>query len=248
MSDDAVICGLHAVRLAIETTPEKVTQLWVDRKRRDKRIQEIISLARRHSLSLEFTGRDELDDKVGGGHQGVVLMTCATMPHSEKDIGDLLAVAKPLPLVLVLDGVTDPHNLGACLRTADAADVDFVIVPKDRAVGLNTTVRKSASGAAERLPLIQVTNLARTLRYFQDAGLWITGTAMQGEALYEADLTGPRVIVMGSEGKGMRRLTREHCDQLLNIPMRGCVESLNVSVATGIVLYEVVRQRFFRMT
>ncbi|MCW8964499.1 MAG: 23S rRNA (guanosine(2251)-2'-O)-methyltransferase RlmB [Gammaproteobacteria bacterium] len=244
MSNQVVICGLHAVKSAIEAAPAEVVRLWIDRKRHDKRMQSILDLAKRHSLPLEFLGRDELDAKAEGQvHQGVVLMTRAGKSYSEKDLDDLLADAKSPPLVLVLDGVTDPHNLGACLRTADAAGVDLVVVPKDRAAGLTATARKSASGAAERLPFIQVTNLARTLKQLQDAGLWITGTAMQGEALYQADLTGPRVIVMGSEGKGMRRLTQEHCDQLVNIPMQGHVESLNVSVATGVVLYEVVRQR-----
>jgi 23S rRNA (guanosine2251-2'-O)-methyltransferase len=239
------ICGLHAVKSALESAPQAVIQLLIDRKRRDRRMQSLIDLAKTHSISVEFVSHDELDARAEGQvHQGVILLTRASKPYDEKDIDALLDNAKQPALVLVLDGVTDPHNLGACLRTADAAGVDFVVIPKDRAVGLNATVRKSASGAAERLPLVQVTNLSRTLKTLQQAGLWIAGTTMSGENLYESDLSGPRVIVMGSEGKGMRRLTREHCDQLVSVPMMGNVESLNVSVATGVVLYEVVRQRF----
>jgi len=239
-----IICGLHAVQSAIDAAPDKAITLWLDRKRKDKRMQGVTDAARRFGISIEYVNRDTLDEKAEGQvHQGVLLMTRAGGQLHEQDIEELLEKASQPPLILVLDGVTDPHNLGACLRTADAAGVDMVIAPKDRAVGLNATVRKAASGAAERLPFVQVTNLARTLKQLQDAGLWVTGTAMQGEDLYTSDLTGPRVVVMGSEGKGMRRLTQEHCDQLVNIPMAGSVESLNVSVATGVVLYEVVRQR-----
>lgn len=241
---EQLICGMHAVKSAIEADPASVTHVCVDSRRHDKRMQSIIDLCRHHSIKVEHVNRQELDERAQGqSHQGVLLMTRASGPKTDNDLGSLLQEAGESPLVLVLDGVTDPHNLGACLRTADAAGVDFVIVPKDRAVGLTTTVRKTASGAAERVPFVQVTNLARTLKQLQDAGLWVSGTEMGGESLHKADLTGPRVIVMGSEGKGMRRLTREHCDQLISIPMLGQVESLNVSVATGIVLYEVVRQR-----
>ena len=243
----SVICGLHAVKSAIETAPEAVIQLLVDRKRQDRRMQSIMDLAKQHSIRPEFVSRDDLDARSEGQvHQGVVLLTRGSTVYTEKDLDELLGTAGESPLVLVLDGITDPHNLGACLRTADAAGVDVVIAPKDRAAGLNATVRKSASGAAERIPFLQVTNLSRTLGHLQQAGLWISGTAMSGVSLYEADLTGPRVIVMGSEGKGMRRLTQEHCDQLVHIPMFGGVESLNVSVATGIVLFEVVRQRILQ--
>ncbi len=244
MSKMTTICGLHAVKSALDADPEKAVTLWLDRKRRDKRMQSIQEVAQRSGVSVEYVNRDALDERAEGQvHQGVILMTKASGLFHEQDIEQLLEQAGANPLVLVLDGVTDPHNLGACLRTADAAGAAFVVAPKDRAVGLNATVRKSASGAAERLPFVQVTNLSRTLKQLQQAGLWITGTAMEGESLYQSDLTGPRVIVMGSEGKGMRRLTQEHCDQLVHIPMQGSVESLNVSVATGVVLYEAVRQR-----
>ena len=148
------------------------------------------------------------------------------------------------PFLLVLDGVTDPHNIGACLRTADAAGVHAVIVPKDKSAGLTATARKVACGAAESVPLIQVTNLSRTLKHLQDKGVWVIGTAGEAEQLiYQVDLKGPTALVMGAEGKGMRRLTREHCDQLVKLPMAGAVSSLNVSVATGVCLYEIVRQR-----
>lgn len=244
MSTTTTICGMHAVKAAMEVAPTEAVRLLIDRKRRDKRMQTMISLSKKYGIQTEYVSRDVLEDMAQGQvHQGIILLTRASKPYDEKDLDNLLEKAKSPPLVLVLDGVTDPHNLGACLRTADAAGVDFVIAPKDRAVGMNATVRKSASGAAESLPFIQVTNLSRTLKQLQQAGLWVTGTAMQGDALYTVDLSGPRVIVMGSEGKGMRRLTGEHCDQLVAIPMLGSVQSLNVSVATGIVLYEVVRQR-----
>lgn len=247
MSGLTLVCGLHAVKSALEADPDAVVSLLLDRKRRDKRLQSVQDIAKRHHVPVEYVHRDELDERAEGQvHQGVVLLTKASALFHEQDIARLLEEAGPNPLVLVLDGVTDPHNLGACLRTADAAGVALVIAPKDRAVGLNATVRKAASGAAERLPFIPVTNLSRTLKQLQQAGLWVTGTAMQGESLYEADLAGPRVIVMGSEGRGMRRLTRECCDQLVHIPMQGSVESLNVSVASAVVLYEAVRQRILQ--
>ncbi len=244
MDRATVICGLHAVSSAIDSVPDKALTLWLNRRRRDKRIQSIIDKAGRHGIAIEYVGRDELDKYAEGQvHQGAVLLTRATNLRHERDLPQLLAAIDGVPLVLVLDGVTDPHNLGACLRTACAACAHIVIIPRDKAVGLNTTVRKSASGAAEHLPLIQVTNLARTLKQLQDDGLWITGMAMQGKNIYQSDLTGPQVIVMGSEGKGMRRLTREHCDQLVHIPVSEEIGSLNVSVAAGVVLYEIMRQR-----
>ena len=238
------VCGLHAVKAAIEASPQDAQRMLVDRKRRDKRMQSLIDLARHHSIKLELVSREELEQQSAGQtHQGVVLFTRGAKQYSENDLDEIVGNAGELPLVLVLDGITDPHNLGACLRTADAAGVDLVIAPKDKAVGITATVRKTASGATESVPFIQVTNLSRALKQLQQAGLWVTGTTMSGSSLYEADLTGPRVIVMGSEGKGMRRLTQEHCDQLVHIPMSGKVESLKVSVATGVVLFEVVRQR-----
>lgn len=244
MSEAVVVCGLHAVDSAIESAPDKALTLWLNRRRRDKRILSIIDKAGRHGIAIEYVGRDELDERAKGQvHQGAVLLTHATGLRHEHDLPELLAAIDGTPLVLALDGVTDPHNLGACLRTACAAGAHVVIAPRDRAVGLNTTARKSASGAAEYLPFIQVTNLARTLKQLQDGGLWITGATMDGKNIYQSDLTGPQVIVMGGEGRGMRRLTREHCDQFVGIPVSGQAGSLNVSVAAGVLLYETMRQR-----
>ena len=188
---------------------------------------------------------DALDAATGGAaHQGVLAEVRPSAPLDENSLLDLLT-SLPVPaLVLVLDGVTDPHNLGACLRTADAAGATAVVAPRDRAAGLTPVVRKVAAGAAETVPFAQVTNLARSLRDMKEAGLWIAGTAEDGEKeLFDADLTGPLALVMGSEGKGLRRLTRECCDFRLRLPMRGAVASLNVSVAAGVALYEAVRQR-----
>lgn len=238
------ICGLHAVSSAIDSAPDKALTLWLSRTRRDKRIQSIMDKAAQHGIAIQYADRDKLDEYAEGrAHQGVVLLTRPASPHNERDLSRLVAAIDGVPLILVLDGVTDPHNLGACLRTAGAVGVHIVIAPKDRAVGLNATVRKVASGAAEHLPFIPVTNLARTLKQLQGDGMWITGMAMQGKDIYQSDLTGPQVIVMGGEGSGMRRLTREHCDQLVYIPVPGAVGSLNVSVAAGVVLYETMRQR-----
>ena len=188
---------------------------------------------------------NDLDRMAGGGvHQGVVAEVTDVAVPGEGELDDIVRAAGPAVLLLVLDGIQDPHNLGACLRTADAAGVHAVIAPRDRAAGLTAVARKVAAGAAESVPFIQVTNLARTLAHLKQLGVWIVGTAGQAELdLYQADLKGPLALVMGSEGAGLRRLTREACDFTVRLPMRGVVESLNVSVATGVVLYEVVRQR-----
>ena len=199
------------------------------------------------TLDKQLLHREELElDRMaaGGVHQGVVAEVAEAVAPGEGDLEDIVRAAGPGVLLLVLDGVQDPHNLGACLRTADAAGVHAVIAPRDRAAGLTAVARKVAAGAAEAVPFIQVTNLARTLGRLKELGLWIVGAAGQAEMdLYQADLKGPLVIVMGSEGAGLRRLTREACDFTVRLPMQGVVESLNVSVATGIVLYEALRQR-----
>jgi 23S rRNA (guanosine2251-2'-O)-methyltransferase len=188
--------------------------------------------------------RRELDEWAEGVHQGVVAEVSPSQVWGEAMLEELLDRREGPPLLLVLDGVTDPHNLGACLRTADAAGALAVIVPKDKSATLNATVRKVACGAAEVIPLVAVTNLARTLEKLQQRGLWLVGTAGEAEQeLYQQDLTGPTVLIMGAEGKGMRRLTRDHCDYLVKLPMSGSVSSLNVSVATGVCLFEAVRQR-----
>ncbi len=244
MSESGVIFGLHAVRTLLQQRPERAALLLLQKGRDDARMQELLQLAQARSIKTELRDQKELDRLAGAErHQGACLQIKSVGVLGEGALDDLLDGAKT-PLLLVLDGVQDPHNLGACMRTADAAGVAAVIVPKDRAAGLSATVRKVASGAAEAVPLIQVTNLARTLRWLKEREIWIVGTDDQAEhSLYGAKLTGPLAIVLGAEGTGLRRLTRENCDALVSIPMRGIVESLNVSVAAGVLLYEAVRQR-----
>ncbi|WP_414828647.1 23S rRNA (guanosine(2251)-2'-O)-methyltransferase RlmB [Alteromonas sp. H39] len=244
MAQQEWLYGLHAMQSVLENEPERVIELFVLKGRNDERLTNIVNQARRFGVSVQFCQRKALDDKVHGEqHQGVVARAKPARVLDEADL-DLILDKHEQPFLLVLDGVTDPHNLGACLRTADAAGVHAVVVPKDKSASLTATVRKVACGAAEVLPLIQVTNLSRTLKHLQDKGLWIIGTAGEAEQMvYDAKLTGPTALVMGAEGKGMRRLTRENCDELVKLPMAGSVSSLNVSVATGVCLYEIVRQR-----
>ncbi len=242
MSDDLVY-GVHAVRRLLERHPETARRLHA-LEGRNPRLRQIVELARRQGVAVVLTDRKTLDRIAGSDrHQGCVLELDG---HSQPApaLGELLRRITPETLFLVLDGVTDPHNLGACLRTADAAGVDAVIVPKDRAAGLTPVVRKVAAGAAETVPLLPVTNLARALQQLQQAGVWIVGTTGDaGESLFRQAFDGPLALVMGAEGEGMRRLTAEQCDYLVRLPMKGAVESLNVSVATGICLYEINRQR-----
>jgi 23S rRNA (guanosine2251-2'-O)-methyltransferase len=246
VSGSQTIAGMHSVRTALKHGADGVSQVWVEAKRRDKKIREIVTLAKAAGIPLHQVERSELDTLVPGvNHQGAVARVEVPAARGEEELAALLDNAGVPPLLLILDGVQDPHNLGACLRSADAAGVLAVIAPKDRSVGLTPTACKVASGAAETVPFIQVTNLARTLRWLQDkAGVWVVGTAGEAEtSLYQADLGGPIALVMGAEEKGMRRLTREACDLLVKLPMVGSVESLNVSVATGICLFEANRQR-----
>lgn len=241
-----MIFGLHAVTTALEKRPEDIARLLVQKGRQDKRLQALLDMAAERGVSIATLPREELDTLVSGRHQGVIAEVNADEAprYSEKQIPEILAGLASPALILVLDGVTDPHNLGACLRSADAAGVGLVIAPKDKAVGLTSVARKVACGAAETVPFVQVTNLARTLKQLQEAGIWLVGLAGEAEQLlYEIDLTGPVGIVMGAEGSGLRRLTREHCDYLAKLPMAGAVSSLNVSVATGVTLFEAVRQR-----
>ena len=244
MAQQEWLYGLHAMQSVLENEPERVLEVLVLKGRDDDRLKNIINQARRFGISVQFCQRKVLDDKVQGEqHQGVVARAKPARALDEADLDAILS-RHAEPFLLVLDGVTDPHNIGACLRTADAAGVHALIVPKDKSGGLTATARKVACGAAESVPLIQVTNLARTLKHLQEKGGWIAGTAGEAEQLiYDVDLKGPTALVMGAEGKGMRRLTREHCDQLVKLPMAGAVSSLNVSVATGVCLYEIVRQR-----
>ncbi|MFC3606849.1 23S rRNA (guanosine(2251)-2'-O)-methyltransferase RlmB [Stutzerimonas tarimensis] len=238
------IYGLHAVEALLRHHPKRVKRIWLAAGRDDPRIRALIDLARAERVVVESADRRELDEWVEGVHQGVVAEVTPSQVCGENMLEELLERSDRVPLILVLDGVTDPHNLGACLRTADAAGVQAVIVPKDKSATLNATVRKVACGAAEVVPLVAVTNLVRTLEKLQQRGLWVVGTAGEAERdLYAQDLTGPTVLVMGAEGKGMRRLTRETCDYLVRLPMGGSVSSLNVSVATGVCLFEAVRQR-----
>lgn len=245
MSDAGLVFGIHAVRTLVQKNSAKVEKLLLLRGRDDARMAEVTQAARAANIKIEFRSAQELDQLAQGErHQGAVALLKKVENLGEGALDEILDNAGPNPLVLVLDGVTDPHNLGACLRTADAAGVHAVIVPRDRAAGMSPIVRKVAAGAAESVPLIQVVNLARTLKWLKERGLWLVGTDDQAStALYAAKLTGPLAVVMGAEGEGMRRLTKENCDALLSIPMQGMVESLNVSVATGVVLYEAVRQR-----
>jgi len=247
VSDSTLIFGLHAVEAALKRDPGNIEQLYCDIKRKDKRLKDLARLAQNQGVRPEWVTRAELDVMLtdGSRHQGVAARVRGVAERNESFLEQLLVELEHPPLLLVLDGVTDPHNLGACLRSADAAGVDAVITTRDRACGLTPVVRKVASGAAEAVPFVQVTNLARTLKTLQDAGVWVVGTALEEGAvsLYESRLEGPLALVLGAEGKGMRRLTREHCDQLVYIPMHGSVQSLNVSVATGICLFEARRQR-----
>ena len=239
--------GLHTVEALIATNPEQVREITVAAGRQDRRLGRLIAAAQARGIAVHRQPGVELDHLLPGvRHQGVV---AALVPQSgeglrEQDLPAFLAGLAGAPFLLVLDGIQDPHNLGACLRTADAAGVQAVIVPRDRAAGITPVVRKVACGAAETVPVFTVTNLSRCLRLLKDAGVWIYGASDDADkTLYETDLRGPLALVLGGEGKGLRRLTREACDFLVAIPMAGRVESLNVSVAAGVLLYEVHRQR-----
>jgi 23S rRNA (guanosine2251-2'-O)-methyltransferase len=245
-SDRRLIGGIHSIRTAIRHGAGSISGLWFDRGRSDKRLGQLLSEARQAGLKPQAIDKAALDAMLpDANHQGVVAETAAPAARGEAALDALLSTLSGPPLLLVLDGVTDPHNLGACLRSADGAGVHAVITPRDRSAGLTPTACKVASGAAESVPFIQVTNLARTLKHLRDAyGVWVVGTAGEADtSLYQVELKGPLALVMGAEEKGMRRLTREQCDQLVCLPMSGAVESLNVSVATGVCLYEALRQR-----
>ena len=239
--------GIHAVRALLLRHAHRVRQVWLGTGHESAaRLQELRQLAQAAEVAVRSADDAELDRLAEGErHQGVVAEVAPRAGDPETQLEEAIEALGDTPaLLLVLDGVTDPHNLGACLRSADAAGVAAVIVPRDRAAGLTPVVRKVAAGAAESVPLVAVVNLARTLRELKARGLWLVGTADQAtRTLYDVDLTGPTVLVLGSEGEGMRRLTRETCDELVSIPMAGAVESLNVSVATGVALFEAVRQR-----
>ena len=239
------VAGINSVRSALKFGDDGVLELWLDRRRRDRRLQELASLAQSAKVPVRQLDRDALDSAAdGGNHQGVVAWVRTPAALSEQDLENVLEATDGPPLLLVLDGVTDPHNLGACLRSADGAGAAAVIAPRDRAAGLTPVAVKVASGAAETVPFVQVTNLARTLDALKERGIWLVGLADgAAQSLYETDLSGPVALVLGNEGSGLRRLTRDRCDHLAALPMRGRVESLNVSVTAGICLYEVLRRR-----
>ena len=239
------IYGIHAVQAVLANTPERLIEVYVLKGREDKRLQPLLNELYNVGVSVQFLNRQTLDKKADGEvHQGIIARVQPAKELNENDLDQILQHQQN-PLLLVLDGITDPHNLGACLRTADAAGVCAVIMPRDKSAQLTSIARKVACGAAENVPLIRVTNLARTLRLLQqEYNVWVVGTAGEvTESLYQTKLSGALALVMGAEGEGMRRLTREHCDQLISIPMAGSVSSLNVSVATGVCLFEIVRQR-----
>ena len=240
------IIGIHAVTEALQQNADNLSQLLVQSDRKDQRLNAVRDLAQSAGIPFTDMSKPELDRQFGGVHQGVAAMVSgnAAAPGDEKHLLKLLDSLDHAPLILILDSITDPHNLGACLRTADAAGVDAVVIPKDKSAPVNATVRKVACGAAESVAIFSVTNLARCMETLQERGIWIVGTADDTElGINEQDLKGPLAIAMGSEGSGLRRLTREHCDYLVALPMAGAVSSLNVSVATGITLFEAVRQR-----
>ena len=241
-----MIFGFHAVTSRVRHEASSVEEIYVDSGREDRRMQELIRAAKAAGVRIIQVDEQRLNNMVGTRrHQGVIAV--AGELSLARNLDELLDAIDGPPLLLVLDGITDPHNLGACLRVADGAGAHAVIAPKDRAVGLNATAAKVASGAAESVPYITVTNLARTLRELKERDILIIGTSDDVEkGLYEADFSGAAAIVMGSEGEGMRRLTRETCDVLVSVPMFGSVESLNVSVASGVCLYEARRQRLVK--
>ncbi len=241
----AKIFGVHAAQSALDYAPKKIKQAWVDQKRQDERLMSLQKGLQKHNIRAEQADRKKLDNlSKGSNHQGIVLEVEMPAMRSESDLKSVVESAKQVPFWLILDHVQDPQNLGACLRTADAAGVQGVIVTKDQAVGITPAVCKVASGAAETVPVYQVTNLSRTIIWLKEQGIWIAGAAGEAEkTIYQMDVNMPLALVMGAEEKGMRRLTREQCDFLVKIPMQGSVESLNVSVAAGVLIYEIFRQR-----
>ena len=240
-----LLFGIHSVDAALTHDPANILEIYIEADSQNARLKELSERARELGLKPHSRPREALDRMTGGArHQGAVARYQAPPPRSESELYTLVEKEEKNTLLLVLDGVTDPHNLGACLRSAEAAGCTAVIVPKDKAAGITPTVRRASSGAADRLAFFAVTNLARTLKGLKDRGVWLVGLAGDVEQdFYALDLKGPLAIVLGSEGEGMRRLTRECCDFLVHIPMRGSVESLNVSVATGVALFEALRQR-----
>ena len=243
MSSPKVLFGFHAVGVRLKVAPDSVIEVYFESTRRDARMRQFIERAKEAGVRLIEADGLRLSKLAGShGHQGVAALVKPM--EMARSLDDLLDALSEPPLLLVLDGVTDPHNLGACLRVADGAGAHAVIAPKDHAAGLNATVSKVASGAAETVPYFMVTNLARTLNELKERNIWIIGTAGEAEkSIYQVEMKGPTALVLGAEGPGMRQLTRKTCDELVHIPMKGAVDSLNVSVASGVCLYEALRQR-----
>lgn len=244
MSHNEWIHGIHSVAAVLKSQPHRLLRVHVQQGRHDERVQKLLDTAQREGIEIIRDQRKQLDQLAGGGnHQGIVAECRPGEQYDEAFLDTLVEQHGRQLFLLVLDGVTDPHNLGACLRTAEAAGVHGVVIPRDNSAGMNSTVRKVAAGAADIVPLVVVTNLSRTLKQLQQQGLWVIGTAGEAtQTLYQAKLTPPLALVMGAEGSGMRRLTKETCDELISIPMLGATSSLNVSVATGVCLFEIVRQ------
>ncbi|MBD8051012.1 23S rRNA (guanosine(2251)-2'-O)-methyltransferase RlmB [Limnohabitans radicicola] len=243
MSSPKVLFGFHAVGVRLKVAPQSIVEVYFEASRRDARMRQFIERCKEAGIRLIEADGLRLAKLAGShGHQGVAaLVQHMEQAHSLDDLLD--SIAEP-PLLLVLDGVTDPHNLGACLRVADGAGAHAVIAPKDHAAGINATVAKVASGAAETMPYFMVTNLARTLGELKERNIWVIGTSGDApKTIYQVEMKGPTALVLGAEGPGMRQLTRKTCDELVSIPMKGAVESLNVSVASGVCLYEALRQR-----
>ncbi len=239
------IYGIHAVQAALDYSADKIVSAWVDPQRQDKRLQQLLAGLQRCRIKIQKTDRKKLDSLSGGNnHQGIVVAVQLPSVLSEADLKQKIQTLDETAFFLVLDQVQDPHNLGACLRTADATGVHGIIIPKDNSASITPTVCKVASGAAETVPVYQVVNLARTLRWLKQQQIWVVGSSGHTEqSLFELDLTMPVALVMGTEGTGMRQLTSRQCDFQVMIPMKGTVESLNVSVAAGVMMYEVMRQR-----
>lgn len=239
------VFGIHAVKSLLESDAKNIKEALIQKQIRNPQVQELINDIKRHNIRFSFVSRQDLDERCRqGNHQGIALVYKPAPGLDEKDLPGLLDNLDEPPFILILDNIQDPHNLGACLRTANAVGVHMVIAPKNKSVGITPTVRKVACGAAETTPFVQVTNLARTMETLKEQGIWISGTdAATDKTIYDGDFSGPVAIVIGSEGSGLRRLSREACDFLVKIPMQGSVESLNASVATAVCLYEARRQR-----
>ncbi|STY31653.1 tRNA/rRNA methyltransferase [Legionella wadsworthii] len=239
------VYGLHAVSALLNNPHREIKKLYISEDRVDNRLQAIIDKAMQSRITIEKLSLQKMNQRFAEfTHQGVVASASPLPEYNESHLQALIQSSKNPALILILDGITDPHNLGACLRTADATGVDFVVIPKDKNANITPVVSKVACGAAESVPLVRVTNLVRSMNLLKEHGIWIYGAAGEASSpLYQIDCTGNVAIVMGAEGEGLRRLTREHCDGLFSLPMLGSVSSLNVSVATGVSLYEIIRQR-----